>query len=138
MSKTPIPRPTTATKTANTRSRVSNGRTLLAGADCRSARYRRFKDLVDAIVCDLGGAGSLSEMMMQDVRRAAGLAVAAEETEAKIVRGEGVNLTEHLAACNTLARIYRRLGYKKAAPHTPTLAEYLAVKAREKQEGAQA
>lgn len=113
------------------KSRVTNGRSLFPGeVDGRGVRARRFRDIVEGMISDLGGLDALSEMQIDDVREAAMLRVYAEERQADVVSGQTINLTDHLAAINTRARIYRRLGYKKATPKAPSLDEYLASKSK--------
>ena len=53
--------PSLAKRPAAHRSRVTNGNKLLPLADGRSVTARRFKDLVEFICVDLGGADRLSE-----------------------------------------------------------------------------
>ena len=55
------------------RSRVGNGKVLLAMTDGRSMTARRFQDLFEDICGDLGGRDALSESQLQLVRRVATL-----------------------------------------------------------------
>ena len=75
-------------RSAAQRSRVGNGAKLLPATDGRSMTARRFKDLIDDIAADLGGAAFLSEAKRQLVRRAAMLWAECERHEALGVRGE--------------------------------------------------
>ena len=56
---------------ARTRSAVTNHKDLLPGLDGRSATARRFRDLVNAFVADMGGLDRCSEIRLGLVRRLA-------------------------------------------------------------------
>ena len=94
------------------RSRVTNGSALLPGIDRRSPTAKRYKDLVDIIVADQGGAG-MSEARMQLIRRFAAAACLAEQMEARIVAGEKIDLEEHAKLSSTLVRIVNHLGLER-------------------------
>ena len=66
---------------AKLRSSISNGSSLLADVDHRSAPMRRLKDLVTDHVNDLGGPGNISSSEKVLVRRAAMSALQAELME---------------------------------------------------------
>ena len=83
---------------ATNRSRISNGQEILPGVDQRLAIARRYRDLVAAIAQDQGGADRCSEARMQFIRRFASGAVLAEALEARLVRGEEVDIAEHALA----------------------------------------
>jgi hypothetical protein len=116
-------RSTIAAKPPTTRSRITNGRDLVAGADGRSAAARRYRDLMAQMIDDLGGDATVSEVQRQLVRRAAGLMIQGEATEARIINGETVDIGAHVTACNALRRITDTLGLKRAAKREPTLSE---------------
>ena len=63
------------------RSRIANGSALLDGIDGRSAKARRFRDVLAEIVSDLGGADRLSEGQRQIARRCAMLSVDASASK---------------------------------------------------------
>ena len=67
-------------------SRVSNGKQAFAiGGDGRSAWTRRWRDIFDQHVADLGGPDAgLSEAQVSLCRRCAALAVELEQLEAKM------------------------------------------------------
>ena len=73
---------------ARTRSAVTNHKDLLPGLDGRSASARRFRDLVNAFVADMGGLDRCSEIRLGLVRRLAATTVQAEMLEARMVNGE--------------------------------------------------
>jgi hypothetical protein len=127
----PVTRTTTANQQPTCRSRVSNGRDLVAGADGRSAQARRYRDLMAEMTSDLGGADLLSEAQRQLIRRAAGLAVQAEAVEAAIIAGKDIDLGSYVTATNALRRVLDTIGLKRVAKDTPDLARYLAARSVE-------
>jgi hypothetical protein len=76
-----------ASSSASARSKVTNGAALFSSdlIDGRSAMSRRFRDVLGAIVGDLGGSDRLSEGQRQLARRCALLAVECEKLEARSV-----------------------------------------------------
>ena len=68
---------------------MTNHKDLLPGLDGRSASARRFRDLVNAFVADMGGLDRCSEIKLGLVRRLAATTVQAEMLEARMVNGEG-------------------------------------------------
>jgi hypothetical protein len=111
------------------RSRVTNGRDILPGVDGRSLVARRYRDIATAILVDQGGQDQCSESRQQLIRRFAAAAVLAEELEARLARGENINISEHALLCSTLVRVARQIGVDRIAKNiTPTLDEYLSAK----------
>ena len=118
-----VPRPA---KVARNRSRISNGREILPGVDQRLAIARRYRDLVAQIAIDQGGPDRCSETRMQLIRRFASGAVLAEALEARLVKGEQVDIAEHALLSSTLVRLAQRIGINRVARDvTPTLGDYL-------------
>ena len=74
------------------RSAVTNHKDLLPGLDGRSATARRFRDLVNAYVADMGGLDHCSEIRLGLVRRLAATTVQAEMLEARMVNGEAIDI----------------------------------------------
>lgn len=108
------------------RSRVTNGNDVLPGVDGRSLVARRYRDVIAAIVVDQGGADHLSEARLQLIRRFAAAAVLAEQMEAKLARGEAIDLQDHALLSSTLVRIAQRIGIERRTKNvTPSLSEYL-------------
>src|SRR5271156_2019745 len=70
------------------RSRVTNGKDLLANVDGRTAAARRYRDLTISLADDLGGAGTLSEAQRALVRQAAAMIVQSETLQSAVLRGE--------------------------------------------------
>jgi len=55
--------------------------------------------------------------------------VIAEQMEAKLARGEQINIAEHATLSSTLVRLAQRIGIDRRAKNiTPTLADYLAAR----------
>ncbi len=111
------------------RSAVSNGRDVLPNIDGRSVIARRYRDITSAILIDQGGEDQCSESRKQLVRRFAAAAVLAEQLEAKLARGEAIDIAEHATLSSTLVRLAQRIGIDRRAKNiTPTLADYLAAR----------
>ena len=117
-------------RSVTNRSRISNGQEILPGVDQRLAIARRYRDLVAQIAIDQGGADRCSETRMQLIRRFASGAVLAEELEARLARGEPVDIAEHALLSSTLVRLAHRIGLERRAKNvTPALRDYLEERA---------
>jgi hypothetical protein len=93
---------------------VSNGAKLLPATDGRSMTARRFRDLVEFISSDLGGADRLSEGERQLIRRAAALSAECERQEALWARGEAAfDIAAYSTLTNALRRVLWTLGLKR-------------------------
>ena len=92
------------------KSRLTNGHVLLDQVDGRSALYRRYRDIANAILQDSGGVDQCSESRKHLIRRFAAAAVLAEQIETRIVNGEPVDITEFAQLSSTLVRITNHLG----------------------------
>ena len=111
---------------SRTRSAVTNQKDLLPGLDGRSASARRFRDLVNAFVADMGGLDRCSEIKLGLVRRLAATTVQAEMFEARMVNGEAIDIATLCTLASTTVRISQRLGLNRVAKDaTPSLATYL-------------
>jgi hypothetical protein len=108
------------------RSRVSNNADLLPNIDGRSALARRYRDIANAIILDMGGLNRCSEARLQLIRRFAAAACIAEEREAALVRGEKIDITEHAVLCSTLVRIGQRVGINRVPKPVPSPLDYAA------------
>ena len=63
---------------------------------------------------------------MQLIRRFASGAVLAEALEARLVKGEQVDIAEHALLSSTLVRLAQRIGINRVVKDlTPSLSEYL-------------
>jgi hypothetical protein len=109
------------------RSRISNGQEILPGVDQRLAIARRYRDLVDQIAIDQGGADRCSETRMQLIRRFASGAVLAEALEARLANGEEISIAEHALLSSTLVRLAQRIGITRVPKNVvPSVKDYLA------------
>jgi hypothetical protein len=120
-----------AARKAQARSRVSNGRDVLPGVDNRTMIARRFYDVCQALISDQAGLDCCSEARLQLIRRFAAAAVMAEEMEARLARGESIDVAEHALLSSTLVRLAARIGInRRLKPITPDLHDYLEVTTR--------
>lgn len=118
-----------AARPAVARSRVSNGKDVLPGVDGRSLIARRYYDILAELSGDQGGG--MSEARKQLCRRFAAASVLAEQMEARMARGEKIDLAEHALLSSTLVRLASRIGVDRRARNvTPALKDYLASKSR--------
>jgi hypothetical protein len=100
------------------RSALTNGNRLFVlegNADGRSASYRRFKDVLEQILADLGGADMLSEGQRQLCRRAATLSIMAEGMECDAVGNKPFDVDLYGQLTDRLGRCLARLGLKRVA-----------------------
>jgi hypothetical protein len=98
---------------ASTRARLTNHRDLLPGLDGRSPGARRFRDLVNAYVADMGGRDNCSEVKLGLLRRLAATTVLAEAMEAKAVNGETVDVSTFCNLASTTVRLAQRVGIER-------------------------
>ena len=111
------------------RSAVTNHKDLLPGLDGRSATARRFRDLVNAFVADMGGLDRCSEVRLGLVRRLAATTVQAEMLEARMVNGEAIDIATLCTLASTTVRLSQRLGLERRARNvTPSVGQYLAAR----------
>jgi hypothetical protein len=88
----PVVRPQVASSPPAIRSRVTNHRDLLPGLDGRSASARRYRDLVNSYIVDMGGADQCSDIKLGLLRRLAAVTVQSELIEARMINGEAVDI----------------------------------------------
>jgi hypothetical protein len=116
-------------RSVTNRSAVTNGKRLFVEGDGRSPWARRWRDLVELHVADLGGIDNVSEAEKAIIRRAATLICELERREAEFAVGEGASdiaLEVYQRASNSLRRLLESTGLKRRARDvTPTLADYL-------------
>src|SRR6476620_9303240 len=114
---------------SRTRSAVSNHQDLLPGLDGRAATARRFRDLVNAFVADMGGLDHCSEVRLGLVRRLAATTVQAEMLEARMVNGDAIGIATLCTLASTTVRLSQRLGLERRARNvTPSVGQYLAAR----------
>lgn len=97
------------------RSKVTNGRRVFAiGGDGRGAWTRRWKDLFEAHVEDLGGVARLSESQVSLCRRIAAIEVQLEQAEAKMSEGSvDVDLDQYGRLAGHMRRMMETLGIER-------------------------
>jgi hypothetical protein len=114
------------------RARVSNGSKTLAGVDGRTAWARRFRDIMDAHVFDLGGPENVSHAERAIIRRSATLICELERLERKFAlagEAEVGDLDLYQRAANTVRRLLEAVGLERRARDvTPSLTQYLQQK----------
>lgn len=101
--------PAAAQRTA--RSRVSNGKQLFLGGDGRGVAVRRYRDILAALVSDLGGDPSEAQAII--ARRAATLAVWCEQAESDMAGGNAIDIGAFTTATNALRRLLADLGLER-------------------------
>jgi hypothetical protein len=109
---------TPATRKRKGRSRVTNHKDLLPNLDGRSSAARRFRDLVNAYVADMGGLDHCSEIKLGLLRRLAATTTQAEMLEAKMVNGEPIDIGTLCTLASTTVRLSQRLGLERVARDT--------------------
>ena len=96
------------------RSSITNGSSILADVDHRTAWMRRLRDLIKLHTNDLGGEDFVSESEQRLVRRAAMLTIQLEMMDARFALNEGeasrVDLETYQRASNSLRRLLESLG----------------------------
>jgi hypothetical protein len=114
--------------TPRTRSRVTNGSAVLLAGTMHKRMARRFRDVLAAIVSDLGGVGAITEGKRQLARRAALMSVQCEELETRaLAQGEDIDLDQYGQLSDRIGRCFQRLGLKRVTRDTtPSLAQLVA------------
>jgi hypothetical protein len=94
--------------------------------DSNSAWSRRYHDLIQGHVSDLGGRSNISEAQCALCKRAAALECELEQLEGRMSLGEQVDLDKFGRAASHLRRILEVLGLRRQARDvTPSLADIL-------------
>jgi len=117
------------------RSRLTNGSVLLSGVDGRSIWARRFRDLIEMHVEDLGGNDAVSAAERSIIRRASALTVELERMESRFALDgeaspEALDLYSRTAG--NLRRLLEAVGLQRRANEVMTLDAYLANKAHQR------
>jgi hypothetical protein len=99
-------------------SRVTNGTSLFAeaGIDLRGAWARRFRDIFELHISDLGGVEAVSEAEQSICRRMATLTVELERLECRLVKQEAPDdrlLDLYQRVSNTLRRLLESVGLER-------------------------
>ena len=79
-------------------------RILLPGLDGRTGAARRFRDLVNSYIADMGGLDRCSEIKLGLLRRLAAIVVQAELMEARMVNGEAIDVGTLCTLASTTVR----------------------------------
>ena len=95
------------------RSRVTNHKDLLPGIKGSTKAARRFRDLVNGFLVDMGGADQCSDIRIGLLRRLAAVTVQAEVLEAKMINGEAVDIGTLCTLASTTVRLSQRLGIER-------------------------
>jgi hypothetical protein len=103
------------------RARMSNEKVLLRGVDGRSATARRYRDLRDALLVELGGVPSTVEQAL--CRQAAALTVRSEAMQAALVNGEPVDDEQLTRVTHALARTVAALRRRRRVGRPPKALE---------------
>lgn len=109
------------------RSRITNGSSLLAGIDGRTGLARRYRDLITALTME--APAPITEAMRLQIRAAASMQAHVEFLTARMIRGEHVPSEEMTRATNgairALASLSRRAPVRKR-PSAAGLTSYLS------------
>jgi hypothetical protein len=109
------------------RSKVTNGKRVFAiGGDGKGAWTRRWRDLVELHVSDLGGAEACSEAQLSLCRRIATTEVELERLEARMSEGDDtVDLDVYNRCAGNLRRMLESIGLHRVAREVgpPSLAD---------------
>lgn len=107
------------------KSALTNGGRLVLIGDGRSAEGRRWADLLDHHLADMGGPDGLT--MAQDglARRSATIGTWCDLQEAALASGGDMDMEQYLGAVNTLRRLYTTMGlHRRARDVTPNPLDY--------------
>ena len=107
--------PASTPKNPRLRSRVSNGRKAFVEGDGRSPWARRWRDLIEAHITDLGGLAALSEAQRSLIKRASTIEIELEQVEGRLSLGRAADLAEYATAASHLRRIFETLGIDRKA-----------------------
>jgi hypothetical protein len=113
------------------RSAVTSGRKLLIDGDPNSAWARRYADLIVGHVADAGGRDMVSDAKLSVIRRAAAMECEIERLEAKLSRGQNVDLDAFGRAASHLRRLFEAIGIERRAKDVTDLPTYYAVEYEE-------
>jgi hypothetical protein len=106
------------------RSRVTNGKQVVAGVDGRSLTARRYRDLVAELCAELGGELGQAELLQ--IRTVASLVLHGELLTAAMINGDAVNSEELTRVANGAARLLAALRRRiKPKPGRPSHRERL-------------
>ena len=104
-----------ATKGSRQRSRVTNGKRMFVEGDGRSPWARRWRDLIELHVADLGGVAALSEAQRSLIKRASTIEIELEQIEGRLSEGKAQDLAAFATATSHLRRVFEVLGLSRRA-----------------------
>jgi hypothetical protein len=108
------------------RSAVTNGKRLHVVRPGDTAWARRYRDVFNQIIADIGGPEGLSEGQRQLARRATLLSIACEKMEGEAAAGHDIDLESFGQLTDRIGRCFHRLGLKRQARDVgPTLGDIL-------------
>jgi hypothetical protein len=81
----------------------------------RSPWARRWRDLIEAHISDLGGRANLSEAQRSLIKRASTIEIELEQVEGRLSLGRAADLAEYATAASHLRRIFETLGVERKA-----------------------
>lgn len=110
---------------ARVKARVTNHVDLLPNIDGNSPGARRFRDLVNGYISDLGGIELCSQTQIGLLRQLAAINVIADGVAARAVNGGEVNISEMCTLASTVMRLSMRLGFARVSKPVPSLEEHL-------------
>lgn len=90
------------------RSAITNGTRLLSGVDGRSRVARRYRDLTDGLLAQLGEPPNEANLSL--ARRCATMMLWSEAEEDRLARGEAIDMAAFTTTANTLRRLLSDLG----------------------------
>jgi hypothetical protein len=93
------------------RSRVGNGKALLAGIDQRTLPYREYCDVVSDLASHMGGEPTAVEAAISE--EAAGLIVWCRQAKLALLRGDDFDVAVYCTATNALRRLLADIGQQR-------------------------
>jgi hypothetical protein len=117
----------TAVKQPFARSRVGNGKALIAGLDHRSSDYREYQDIVADLAAHLGSDPSVVELAIAE--EAGGLIFWCRRARAALLTGQEFNAPAYCTATNSLRRLLQDIGQERRLKDvTPSLEQYISAR----------
>jgi hypothetical protein len=110
-----------ADRKAHGRSKITHHVDLLPGMNGNSGPARRFRDLVNNYLADMGGVELCSEIKIGLLRRLASTTVLAEMLEARMIEGQAIDVNTLCLLASTCMRLSSRLGLQRVSKPLPGL-----------------
>jgi hypothetical protein len=104
-----------ATARKRQRSAVTNGRKVFVMGNGASPWARRWRDLIEAHIADMGGLANLSAAQHSLIQRASTIECELEQIEGRLSLGRAQDLAEYATAASHLRRIFETLGITRKA-----------------------